>query len=610
MRLTRASCLAVAGVLAGACAHNDVVETITRDGSNTIVAVNMTPATAAYPAGSSAINRFLVVIDTSVADAFGRSSANPANFRASPDGCYDPSIYPPGPTPVTSYTPPNRLKPAIIPVSGTRVAQAYSQYGGGFINTIAYIASGDNSCNGSTFWEIWYDIRRLKAGTRYVMGLARYALQQNGALDWADMGIQAAVTTPDSLYFRGGDFNPQGRKKNGAYVGCSSANVVQPVSGANPLLIGGATSALAGADTAIEIDQTICDTNGVWSHTMVAANSPIPANNNTALGANQYNFLVVWQALADSTPDYTKPVYREQIGPLIDAAGNVINNSYAPFPLPAAPPVSATARADTLTATFTNLVPLNSGVYQLWLVRSGSDSAVKITTDKVIRRVGTTNVDTINNTGEFNLTGTQNSVQVKLDFVNFAPVRYDAVILGVTTTGATTLPAAQIAWVSGALTKIPGEAPPALAGTAKFGSFNKGTGSLLFGSAGSATGGVFGHELREDVVRLARPPIGYQYQVWLTNASDTSKHFNLGSLLTPYPDLQPLDNADTRQTEPLSGVEITEAAIRAVEASQSFFCGYDHLSVRLALRNNLGTLPPLTALSSGTSKDLGVIGCP
>src|ERR1041384_3081529 len=373
MRLTRASCLAVAGVLAGACAHNDVVETITRDGSNTIVAVNTTPAAATFPGGSSLINRFLVVIDTSVPDAFGRSSANPANFRATPDGCYDPSIYPSGA--VTSYTPPNRLKPAIIPVSGTRVAQAYSQYGGGFANTIDYIASGDNSCNGSTFWEIWYDVRRLKANTRYIMGLARYALSQNGSLDWAEMGIAAPVTAPDSLSSRVGDVNPQGRKKNGAYVGCSSANVVQPVAGANPLLIGGATSALAGADTAIEIDQTICDTNGVWSHTMVAPNSPIPANNNTALGPNQYNFLVIWQALADSTPDYTKPVYREQIGPLINAAGHVINKSYAPFPLPSAPPVSATARADTVTATFTNLVPLNSGVYQLWLGRSGRGSA-------------------------------------------------------------------------------------------------------------------------------------------------------------------------------------------------------------------------------------------
>src|SRR2546425_331343 len=100
MRLTRASRLAVAVVLAGACAHNDVVDVITRDGSNTILAIDLATAPA-LPGGTRTVVRYLALsFDTAVADAFGRSLTTAAGLIAAPgnQNCYGtaPLVYEPG----------------------------------------------------------------------------------------------------------------------------------------------------------------------------------------------------------------------------------------------------------------------------------------------------------------------------------------------------------------------------------------------------------------------------------------------------------------------------------------------------------------------------------
>lgn len=609
MRLTRASRLAVAVVLAGACAHNDVVEVITRNGDSTIVAITMGPAGASMPGGTRTVNKFLLSsFDTSAYDAFGRATANPATFvREPPNGpCYGttPLIYEPGTAAaVATYVPPNRYLPAIV--------TPITIQNGGCGTATAYIVPGGHPGNGAgnTFWEFWHDFSGV-ASTRYISGLVRYAVQVRGAFDQSEILQTGAVTTPDSLVFMASDFNPAGRKARDAFVACGSASIAQPVAGANPMLLGSDTT----RSGIVDIDQTACDTNGVWFNGTGSPSSPVPSND-LSMNIRQYNFFVIWIALADSTPDYTKPVYRQQIGPLLTTGGTPINNSFGPVPTAAltstqlATRPGGVSRPDTMRLTFNNLEPLSTGAYQVFLLRQGTDTA-QVVTGRVIRLNGATAVDTANGATGFNTAaGVATGATVVIDMAPYAAINWSAATLVIgPSTGNTTLPTSQPIWTNSVF-KFAGQSA-SLSGSLAFGSFNKGTGPVLFGAAGSATGGVFGHELREDVVRLARPPVGYMYEAWLLNSSDANKKYNLGSILTPYPDLQPLTDADTRQTEPLAGPEITDAAIRFVAPSATFYCDYDRVQVRLAPKANTGTLP-VTVVQSGSSSKPGLgVTCP
>jgi len=107
--------------------------------------------------------------------------------------------------------------------------------------------------------------------------------------------------------------------------------------------------------------------------------------------------------------------------------------------------------------------------------------------------------------------------------------------------------------------------------------------------------------------RLPRPPVGYMYEAWLTNTADSTKRFNLGPILAPYPDLTSLVDADISTNPPLSGAEIIQAAIRNVAPAATFYCDYDRVQVRLSPKNgNTAVLSP-TIVLSGTNPRAG---CP
>lgn len=612
MRLTRASRLVTVVVLAGACAHNDVVEVITRDGSNTIAAIDLQAATTTNaPTGTRAVNRFISSgpFDTSVTNAFALSSSTLANLRTDAI-CYgSDSLVRPwfGTTPAT-FTAPPLLLPAIV---GS--AQTISLFGCGPLARIVPVGNTGNGA-GNVVWEVWYHFNQLQASTRYVMGFARYRLVQRGALDASEMRLTGAVAQPDTLVFDG--FNPGGRKDDvyfGAGTTCNiAAGVIQPIAGANPhFLGGGATDGTGEAD----FDQTICaNAASVWG-ARNTVKSPIPRNNAVTIGASQYNFFVVWEALPDSTPNYAKPVWREQIGPVQTQAGAPINNASAPLAglltnLQLGGLPGATSRPDTMRLTFNTLKPLSSGAYQVWLLRTDSSKS-QLVTGRVVRLNGTTVVDTLNNVSEFNTSLVITGARVEFDVGNFPQGFWNAATLAVAgSTGNTILPASQPLWTT-SVAKPSGQVAQ-LTGTLAFGSFHSGSSPLLFGAAGAATGGVFGNELREDITRMARPPVGYMYEAWLTNSGDTTKIANLGPILKPYPDLAPFVGADTAQTGAASGVEITEAAIRYVAGSTAFYCAYDRVQVRLAPKNgNPSLLSRTLVLSpSTTKKGLGVSGCP
>ena len=608
MRLYRSFGIALA-VLAAGCEHDEVTELVSRDGATTIPVIDLTTAASGgFLSGTRATNQFLSSgpFDTTITDAFGRATAQAANFVtpfAAPANCgfYGPLVYVPG-TAQATYTIPRRYRPDLVENAlGVDLA--------GCNTVVHYIVQPGNAGNGAgnTVWEFWYEFSGLAASTRYVWGLARYQLDQRGALDIAELLLTGAVTASDSLVFGAADFSPNGRKAATVYTtNCASVNIVQPVAGANPHLLGSAVSSAGGA---IDLDQTACaNAASAWGN-LGTAKSPVPANNNTALNNVQYNFLVVWEALADSTPNYDRPVYRQQIGPLLTTAGAVVNNSYAPVPTAALTTAQlalrpgATASPDTIRVTANGLVPLTAGnVYQVW-IRTAAGVASKVT-GRVVRLNAGAVVDTLSDVNEFNVAAGMDGATMEFDFLPYRAEPYNAAIVTVGAAGAGTLPSSQPLWTAMVTQKVPGGALPSLSSTLSFGSYNSGTSPRLFGAAGAATGGIFGTELRENVLRIPRPPIGYQYEGWLVSSTGATAPMNLGPILSPYPDLQPLTDADTSTSPPLSGVEITQAAVRFVASDAAFYCSWDRVQVRLSPKATAGSLPP-TILLSGTNPRRG-----
>lgn len=616
LRTSRLAALAVAGIgLAYACTHDDPATIVVRDGVSSIPVIDMSPAAAGFLGGSRAINRYLLTaFDTSIADAFARATTNPPYYRPEAGkACYgsSPMIYEPEPyvnsnTPIPTYVGPTEYLPAI---TGTAVVED-----AGCGTATAYIVPSGHPGNGTgnTVWEFWHDFSGLgPTGTRYITGLARYALQQRGALDITEKLLTGAVTQPDSLVFMASDFNPGGKKsRDGFTTNCASVNVIHPIAGANPHYLASDTSRSGG----IDLDQTVCVAAGEAWGALGTATSPIPKNDNTplAVGGVQYNFFVIWQALADSTPDYSKPIYRVQVGPLVTTTGVVVNNAYAPIPYTG--PLSAATQvllpggqgnADTIRVTANNLVPLTGATYQLWLAQSGTANAAKVT-GRVVRLNGATVVDTLNGVSEFNLTTAITGARVEFDFAPLSANPWNAAVLAVGASGASTLPASQPLWTKIAPQKVPGGAVPTLSSNLTFGSFNAGTGTAIYGANGTGTGGLYGTELREAVLRLPRPPIGYMYQAWLINSA-SSAIFGIGSLIGPQrTNYTSLTDADIMTTDPLSGAEITESGFRYVAPAASFYCTYDRVQVRLAPKSgNPASLPPTVILSGSNPR----VGC-
>jgi len=313
MRVQRISWLVLASCVAAACSHDEILEVISRDGRTTIPIIDLTTSgNGGFPGGSRAVNKFIVAgpFDTAVTDAFGRATTLPAGWVTAPFpdcGFYGPLIYAPGKTALASYPAPDSYLPALV---GT--AQATDLVGCGAV--VAYIVQSGNAGNGSgnTVWEFWHDFEQLSPNTRYVQGLARYALQQNGALDIAEKMIAGTVTNPDSLVLLAGTVG--GKKSTDVFTtSCTSGNIVQPVAAANPHLLGSDVSDASGL---VDVDQTVCaNAASVWG-ALGTAKSPVPPNNFVAaLGASQYNFFVVGKRWPTARPISRSPSIVCRSGP-------------------------------------------------------------------------------------------------------------------------------------------------------------------------------------------------------------------------------------------------------------------------------------------------------
>lgn len=581
---------------AAACEHGDINQIIAVDGDTVIINISMsTQFAGGTPAGTRTLNRYLFAgFDSTVSDAFSRSSTNPADFRRSPaPGCgflgATPLIYPTATTAAT-YSPPNRYLPALFGSGRIGDVSGCGQY-------VAWILPGGHPGNGSgnTVWEFWFEPTGLAPATRHVMGVARYALQVRGALDIAEILLTGTVTQPDSLVFRAGDFNPGGRKAAARFTtNCASVNIVRPVATANPHLLG---SGLTDALGAVSLDQTACsNAASAWFNGVGNANSPTPANNNTPLGSRQYNFLVIWEALADSTPNYARPVYRQQIGPLPTTAGVIINNAYGPVPAVAftqaqlLAAIGGIGRPDSVTVTMTGLVALANASYQVWFTKTGTDTAA-LATGRFDRLVNNVVRDSNLSTNSFNPgpSDTVGSVyRMRIDYATFdAQAGFDAVILAVAPAGGTTRPGSQPMW-AGISRKLSGQAAPPLAGNLSFGNFdNGGTARAVWAPAGIGTGGVFGRLLDVQVTHLLRPPVGFVYNAYLRKAG-TDTILAVGPLTGPFPDYASLVDADVSLGGSVNAIEIVQAVLRYQATSDTELCLYNRIDVRLEPKAKTG----------------------
>src|SRR3990172_4714447 len=223
MRLNRALRMLrwtpAAAIIAGAaCQHGDVNSVVTLDGDTIISNINLTTAGAGNaPSATRTVSFFSLSFDTAFTDAFDRTSAiTPGTYPVLPltacGGRFGdvPIIYPTTSVAAT-YTPPARYLPAVVG-SASLVDLSGCGQAVGFIVQGAHPANG----RGNTVWSFEYDLVGLTPNTRYVMGLARYAVTQRGSLDIPEILLTGAVTQPDTLVFLAGagEGTTRGRKES------------------------------------------------------------------------------------------------------------------------------------------------------------------------------------------------------------------------------------------------------------------------------------------------------------------------------------------------------------------------------------------------------------
>lgn len=626
----------VAAMLAGAaCTHGDANQLLSIGGDTLILNIAMTiQGSGALPNGTRSVNRYLLTsFDTSIADAFARATSTVPHFIKDPNGFYGTAAgrelyYGAQGAATDSFTPTNRLLPAVINIGQYSYGSLY-----GRTSPVTYIVPGGHPGNGSgnTSWEYWYVIRNLVNSQRYILGLARYALQVRGALDHAELLLTGTVTQPDSLVFKAGDFTPGGNKQNDNDdpADCGSSDGV-PVAGANPYFVAGKTVGATSASRRIIIDQSVCN-GSVWTNGFSSAKSPVPVNNK-APGTNQYNFLVVWEALPDSTPNYSRPVWREQIAPMLTTTGLLLNNGYAPIPTAALSGPSlailpgGNGVPDSVTVNFGNIAQLaSSSAYQVWFTKAGTDSAARAT-GTVYKIVNNVTVASFPGVSEFNSDTTTGATwQMKIAYGAYAALAdFNSVALTIASAGGTTRPRAQPLWAN-VQRKVAGGAVPTLDATMSFGSYQNGTG-FTWAPSGGAAGGIVGRDLNAQATHLLRPPLGYYYNAYLRN-SKTGAMLDLLPITGPFPDYTSLVDADENTSSTVNAVEVVQSVFRWADPStvtdtvltgrtnlgdfgsgttvpatwNAAVCQYDLIQVRLEPRARVATAPTV-AIQGGNPR--------
>ena len=366
--------VALCGALLVAACQTDNVTDLTED--RPVLKMVIAPGDAVYPSGSVALSKAVVSgFDFSVADGFDRGTGPAGFFRDVNNGQFTSAAVDMGVSVRNSSQDP-RL-PALRESSAS-VGNHFGMWELISISSNPAFAPGD--------WDIWGEVTGLEPSTVYTIVLARMALQVNGDLDHNQVLTGIPVDAPDELSFL------PGRQLIYSNVTCDYSSITRVGAPVNPVALG---TIETDADGNGALDCIIRATPGdLWpvpaagaeettAAEFTAANTPFGSNEvGASVAPGQYNYLLLYEGApsADALPA-GNPTVRMQLGPDIDADGNVINNAMGPFPtgvVTNAPELSGGANSfaapGQIDVTLSGFSPLSGGSYQLWLHDAGSGS--------------------------------------------------------------------------------------------------------------------------------------------------------------------------------------------------------------------------------------------
>lgn len=438
----------------------------------------------------------------------------------------------------------------------------------------------------------------------YAAGLVRYATKVAGLVDHLEILVNnGVVEEPDTLIPLGGTLAgyPDNQADHWQYNG---NDCVPMIADANPFIIGhfptgpngDPSDGGADFDGETDADYSICS-SGVWGDGGVDVGAqPLAPNDFTSFDLPSYNYLVWWNYdKATGEILYDEPYVRFQIGNDIDLNGDPIPHAFAPFPTAPGRELSmfdsyeeflADSRvaggADVVTMTLYNLKPLQSGyTYQIWLYDEVEGDAVNIEATYTLQRPDTTGFDELGlpiiewvdeaapaPASSFDgALGWRHIIRISNRALTTVPMNTfsHAVITigsGDAHPDASPVPAAyryldqngtrenfydNEVFISGP-TLFGFETANAGEGT-RWSPFGTGLSQFLYNPDNGEGGISIG------LNRLARPPIGYYYAVWVVDV-ETGEYTGLGEITSPPPEYASLMDADIETNEWVTEGEI------------------------------------------------------
>ena len=447
-------------------------------------------------------------------------------------------------------------------------------------------------CIGAGFWDLFGEVLGLAPNTTYTVALARMSLTVNGQLDAEQVLLGEPVTEPDELTFLGGT---EGGDETAP---CDFSTLVGVDASTNPVGLGTVITDGAG-DVVVDCLPFPVGDSPWWrsaDETPAGAEDSVPVGvkATTADGGGvvpgQYNYVLLIEGIGtalDPVPD-VNPTVRMQIGPDIDASGNVVANGFPPFPTEAATDAELLAgpggfgRASEVNLTATNLTPL-SGVYQVWLLNQETGDLLSPTGDITITNEDDMGMEVIvsqSSGNTFNPTDPTDQVTfVTSDAIQGSPIgNFTHIFVSIEGAAAGTPSAAQPLW--GQFTDMAGMPEAPLAWTfidafaMPFGTFDLAAAPVPFAVAGFGQGAFTGTELgTADLFRarfrnLTLPPVGYYYEGFMRRIEDGEVVVDVstGDLTTEFAEgfasLRDVD-VDRSISTQLSPTSIIESANRA-----------------------------------------------
>ncbi len=470
----------------------------------------------------------------------------------------------------------------------------------------------------------------------FAVGFVRYGLQVNGLLDHLDILVNdGVVEEPDSLIPLGGALAGYSSVQSDHWM-YNSNDCLPMLADANPFILGHFKTGPtvdpkdSGANFNGETDADYCYySNGVWGDNgFTSGVQPFAPNALQPFDLPSYNYLVIWSY--DPATDQVKfdePWVRAQIGVDLDLNGNPIPHSFAPFPTAPGRELSdfadfpeflghpnVAAGASRVTLTVRNLKPLAAGqTYQIWLYDEVEGDATRVEATYTLQQPDTLGIDPLGEpiidwvdvqgpgpATDFNgVRGYRHIIELRNSNLIPTGVRLSQFSHVVATIGSSDAnPASSPAPVWFRYTNQNGTRTDLfdnevfLEGSARFGFrpslADKGIGWQPFGSGNVQFLNV--EAIAVALNRLARPPLGFYYGVWLVNEDDGTNLF-VGEITTPPPGLESLLDADVTKNDFVSDSEILAAGKWATWADLGAnYKSFTSLYVTLEPKNGDGSV--------------------